>query len=121
MRNAMTELNNLTVEQLRQAVSIKERIESLQAELIAIIADGTYGPAKAEVPQSPRRRMRAAGRARIAAAARTRWAKVKGHSGRNKQAAAPKRRTMSPAARAKIAAAARARWAKAKAAVKNAL
>jgi hypothetical protein len=44
----MTELKHLTVEQLRQAVSIKERIESLEAELSAIIADGTSGPVKSK-------------------------------------------------------------------------
>jgi len=51
--------------------------------------------------------MSAAGRARIAAAQRARWAKVKGM---------PKKRTMSASARRKIAAAQRARWAKVKAA-----
>jgi hypothetical protein len=66
--------------------------------------------------------MSPAGRARIAAAARAKWAKVRGQKRQNKEAAAAaKRRKMSPAAKAKIAAAARARWAKAKAAGRNAL
>jgi len=123
MRNAMTELKNLTVEQLRQAVSIKERIVSLEAELSAIMVDGTSGPVKSQVASSSTgRRMSAAGRARIAAAARARWAKVRGQKAPRQEAdSTPKRRKMSRAAKAKMAAAARARWAKAKAAGRNAL
>ena len=64
--------------------------------------------------RKPTRNISAAGRARIAAAQRARWAKV--HTA---QASKPKR-TMSPAARQKIAAAQRARWAKQKAEQKNA-
>jgi len=58
----------------------------------------------------PKRRMSAAGRARIAAAQRARWAKTKGFAvvGQAKKG----RRVMSAAARRKIAAAQRARWAK---------
>jgi hypothetical protein len=61
--------------------------------------------------------MSAAARAKISAAAKARWAKVKG----DKPAVpAPKakRRKMSAAARAKISAAAKARWARVKAAQK---
>jgi hypothetical protein len=59
----------------------------------------------------------AAGRARIAAAARARWAKVKGQRKVVPIGQAGKigKRTMSPAARRKIAASQRARWAKLKA------
>src|SRR5438876_12328112 len=65
----------------------------------------------------PNRRISAAGRARIAAAARARWAKVKGQQKVVPIAQAGKtgKRTMSAAARRKIAAAQRARWAKVKA------
>jgi len=63
--------------------------------------------------------MSAAGRARIAAAQRARWAKVKKNNKVN-VVAMPKKRTMSAAARRKIAAAQRARWAKVKAAKKTA-
>ncbi len=56
----------------------------------------------------PRRKISAKGRARIAAAQKARWAKVKGI------AEVPEKRTMSAAARRKIAAAQRARWAKVK-------
>ena len=67
-----------------------------------------------------RRTISAAGRARIAAAQRARWARARG-SGAQKQnvVAMPKKKTMSAAARRKIAAAQRARWAKVKAAQKK--
>jgi hypothetical protein len=61
-----------------------------------------------------RRKMSAAGRARIVEAQRLRWAKLKGNSGPAKSVA-PKKRTMSAAARKRIGAAQRARWAKVKA------
>jgi hypothetical protein len=62
----------------------------------------------------------AAGRARIAAAQRARWAKVKAKSNKGNVVTMSKKRTMSAAARRKIAAAQRARWAKVKAAKKTA-
>jgi hypothetical protein len=57
----------------------------------------------------------AAGRARIAAAQRARWAKAKGTAGKANVVTMPKKRVMSAAARKRIAAAQRARWAKLKA------
>ena len=61
-----------------------------------------------------RRKISAAGRARIAEAQRQRWAKQKGLQTKS-VATAPKKRTMSATARKKIAAAQRVRWAKFKA------
>lgn len=63
----------------------------------------------------------AAARARIGAAQRARWAKVRAGSGQtHKVVTVPKKRTMSAAARKRIAAAQRARWAKVRAAKKAA-
>ena len=71
-----TSLANLSAQQLRRAAAIKDQIESLEKELQRI-----FGAAEtAEKPQAPRkkrRRMSAAGRARISAAAKARWAKIK--------------------------------------------
>ena len=58
--------------------------------------------------------MSAAGRARIVAAQKARWAKVKGKKSPPKTVKKAKRK-MSAAARAKISAVAKKRWAKAKA------
>ena len=110
----MTSLQNLTVAQLRQVISIKEKIEALEAELAAV----TGGEVAAPAGPRARRGMSAVGRARIAAAQRARWAKVK--AGKD-EPAPKKKRKMSAAGRARIAAAAKARWAKARAAGKNKL
>ena len=66
--------------------------------------------------QPRHRKMSAAARARIAAAQRARWAKVKGQ--RKVVSIAPKRRRISPAGLARIRAATKARWAKWRAAQK---
>jgi hypothetical protein len=107
-------LNNLSPQQLRQAANVKEKIDSLQRELARLI--GATLPSSNHVAASGRT-MSAAARARIAAAARKRWAKIKG----GKSAGATPKRKMSAAARARLAAIARARWKKAKAAGKSAL
>jgi hypothetical protein len=61
------------------------------------------------------RRLSAAARARIAAAQRARWAKVRASKSQSAKGAATPKRTMSAAARKRIAVAQRARWAKVKA------
>jgi hypothetical protein len=65
--------------------------------------------------QPRHRKMSAAARARIAAAQRARWAKVRGQK---VVSIAPKRRRISPAGLARIRAATKARWAKWRAAQK---
>ena len=84
------------------------------------LAKGATAPAKSPGP-AKKRTMSAEGRARIAAAQKKRWAKVKKAKSATatKTAPAKKRRTMSPEARAKIAAAARKRWAEVKKAAKK--
>jgi hypothetical protein len=64
---------------------------------------------------TPRGGMSAAGRARIAAAQRARWAKVKAKGETANSVTMPRKRTMSASARRRIAAAQRARWAKVRA------
>ena len=67
------------------------------------------------------RRLSASARARIAAAQRARWAKVRASAGvQAKVVPIRGKRTLSAAARRKIAAAQRARWAKVKAGKKTA-
>lgn len=99
-------LTDLSVDQLKKAASIKEQIAKLEQELESVLGGKAGFKAKSGG-------MSAAARAKISAAAKARWAKVKS----NQKPAKPSgKRTMSPAAKAKIAAAARARWAKIKAA-----
>jgi hypothetical protein len=114
---------NLTPSQLKHAADIKEQIAALENELHSIVRGGGVSRGSANGSPAPfrtrRNRMSAAGRARIIAAQKARWAKFK----KVKPAPAAKgtRRTLSASAKAKIAAAARARWAKAKAAGRKSL
>jgi hypothetical protein len=88
----------------------------MQAVSAALKAFGAAYGKEAERPT-----ISAAGRARIAAAQKARWAKMKGKgSTKSNIVTLPKKRTMSAAARKKIAASQRARWAKVKAAKKTA-
>lgn len=110
-------LINLTSAQLRQAADLKERIASLNDELTAILG-GSATPAPATAP-AKKGGMSAAGRARIAAAAKLRWAKINAAKAKPtavvKAVAQPvvaKKRSMSAAAKAKVAAAQKLRWAK---------
>ena len=114
---------NLTSKQLRQAADLKEKIDGLESELATILGgNGSGMPSPFKTAKTAKRGMSAAGRARIAAAQKARWAKVKSAKTGSK-AAKPtkKKRKMSAAAKAAISKAAKARWAKAKAAGKNTL
>src|SRR5579862_3970260 len=113
----MNSITNLSIKQLLHAASIKGKIQSLEKELLKLL--GSNGSTPKHAPKK-RRKMSAAGRARIAAAQKARWAKTKGR----KLAAKPvkkARRKMSAAAKAKISAAAKSRWKKVKAAGKKSL
>jgi hypothetical protein len=110
----MSTISNLSSSQLRKAAKLKEKILKLYSELDRLLGIST----KPNATPKKRRKMSAAGRARIAAAQKARWAKVKGRAANPLHK--PKRK-LSAAARAKIAAAAKARWAAAKAAGKTRL
>jgi len=74
----MSSINQLTASQLRTAANLKEKIASLEKELAAIL--GAPAPAAKMPSAKPAKRkgkMSAAGRARIAAAQKARWAKIK--------------------------------------------
>jgi hypothetical protein len=74
-------MNNLSARELRRAADLKDRIESLQSELNKIlgyfVGNGRTPVATPVSKKTGRRKMSAAGRAKIATAARARWAKVK--------------------------------------------
>jgi len=106
------QLSSLTATQLRRAADLKEKIDALNKKLASILG----APASVSAKAPKKRKMSRAGRAKIAAAQKTRWAKIKAV-----KPAKVKKRKMSAAAKAKISAAAKARWAKAKAAGKRSL
>lgn len=109
------QLSTLTTTQLRHAADLKEKIDALNKELASILG----APAQ-EAAKAPKKGgMSAAGRARVAAAQKARWAKIKGAKPAVK--APIKKRTMSAAVKARLSALAKARWAKIKAAGKKSL
>jgi hypothetical protein len=72
----MSSIINLSAQQLRRAAAIKEQIQSLENEFHRILGSSTKPVAV--VAPTKRRKMSAAGRAKISAAAKARWAKIKG-------------------------------------------
>jgi hypothetical protein len=109
----MTNLGGVVQLLKKEHDRLTKQMKAISAALSAFGA--TYGKSK-----GTQGGMSAAGRARIAAAQRARWAKVKAKNTKGNVVTIPRKRTMSPAARKKIAAAQRARWAKVKAAKKTA-
>ena len=95
---------SLVVKQLHQERNrLSSQMEALNRAISALDGVSSNGARRG-------RGMSAAGRARIAAAQKARWARIKGR----KSASAPgaNKRTMSAAARRRIAIAQKARWAK---------
>ena len=118
----MSIINQLTAQQLRWAADLKDKIAALQKQLGQLTGAGGASAARAsvEAAKPARRKISAAGIAKIRAAQKARWAKIKGTTVEPvlAQRAAPKKRTLSTVTRAKMAAAAEARWAKIKGAKK---
>ena len=95
---------SLVVKQLQQERNrLSSQMEALNAAISALGGLSSNGVRRT-------RGISAAGRARIAAAQKTRWARIKGR--KSASAAGANKRTMSPAARRRIAVAQKARWAK---------
>ena len=109
-----TSLNHLSVSELRKAANLKERIEALEKELSRLIGSAVSAAPATDGAPRKKRGMSAAGRARIIAAQKARWAKV--HAAKGAKPAKKKKRGMSAAGRARIIAAQKARWAKVRAA-----
>jgi flagellar biosynthesis/type III secretory pathway protein FliH len=120
-----------TIDQLKRGIVIAEQIQRLEAEMSSIFKGQTpprlVSRASASPKQTKKRGISAAGRERIAAAQRARWAKIKrkGKAKGNaaakgkakakapKSAAKPQKKKggLTPAGRARLAALMKARWA----------
>ncbi len=118
----MSPINQLTAQQLRKAADLKDKIATLQKQLGQILGASGEGetPSPLKVTRLVRKKISAAGIAKIRAAQKARWAKIKSAKVEKAlvQKPATKKRTVSAAARVKMVAAAKARWAKVKAAKK---
>jgi len=68
-----------TLHQLKRIIPFKEQIEKAEANIAEILAElgVSLAPAAAPAPKRKKRKMSAAGKARIAAAQKARWAKVR--------------------------------------------
>jgi hypothetical protein len=66
-------LSIISIRDLKKAIKIKAKLESLQARLNGLLGTAEVAPAGSR----PKRRMSAAGRRRIIAAQKARWAKFK--------------------------------------------
>ncbi|MHB8520379.1 MAG: hypothetical protein ACYDH9_06440 [Limisphaerales bacterium] len=104
-------LLTLSLHDLKRAIGLKEQIETLQSRLMHLL--GSAG-GQAAAPTRKRWTMSAAGRARITAAARARWAKIHAAKGQTGKVQATRKRQVSAVARARLSALAKARWAKIK-------
>ena len=114
-RDKVMDFSRVSPKQLRQAADLQERIQALQGELQQLMGGEVLTPAQSLAPEDPKRRkMSDAGRARIAAGARARWAKIRASKTPSPPPQEPKRR-MSAAAKARLSRIAKARWKTAKA------
>src|SRR6266542_706250 len=102
-------LLDLTINQLKRAVAIKQQIERLNKELRALLG----GPAKSRAAPKKNRAMSASVKKRIAAAQKARWANLRRAkpATRSVKPAAKAKKTVSPAVRAKLSAKLKAYWA----------
>jgi hypothetical protein len=104
---------SISLNTLKEAVQIKEQIAVLEARLEKVLGGAAVAAsAPAAKGKRGRGKLSAAGRAKIAAAQKLRWAKAKGEAAPAKKAR--KKRVLSPEGRAKIVAALKKRWANAK-------
>jgi hypothetical protein len=109
---ATQSLANLSLQDLRRALAIKERMVALEAELSHI-----FGVSSSVTSAGTRR-----GRRRMSVRARVGVTGNAGRTRRNGRPASKKvKRKVSAKARARLSAAAKARWAKAKAAGRKSL
>jgi hypothetical protein len=127
----MNNLSSLSVAQLQRAITIKEQIAALEAQLASLFGAAPVAAPKASAavlpatPQAKKKKvMSPAARAKIAAAQKARWVARKGvQTPKSVQTSAAKSATtskpkpkMSAAGRANIIAAQKLRWAKVRAA-----
>jgi hypothetical protein len=98
---------NATPAQFRKAADIQERIQSLQEELGQILVGNVSTPAQATEAPTKKWKFSAVSRAKMRAAQKSRWAKIKGTMAATSAKPAEKaKRKMSAAGRAAISAAA---------------
>jgi hypothetical protein len=99
---------DISLDSLEEALSIRRQMETLEKRLDALLGRTIYSDSTTE---KGHRHMSAATRAKIAAAARLRWAKRKGGQGDGAHTSLPKKGGLTPAGRRKLSQLMKARWA----------
>jgi hypothetical protein len=109
---------DISVKQLEEATSIRRQIDNLQQRLSSILRGTTPRTAVAPAARTTRpaqtgRYFSPATRAKLAAAARARWARLRGGATTTTAAATPARKKgqLTPAGRRKLSQLMKARWA----------
>jgi hypothetical protein len=113
---------DLSLKQLEEAVAVRRQIDQLRSRLNSLLGGASApsssgGAASPSAPRAPRKRrggLSAAGRERIAAAARARWARAKAAAGQastGKKSGGKKKGGISAAGRRKLSQMMKARWA----------
>ena len=100
---------DLTINQLKRAVAIKQQIERLNKELRVVLG----APAKSRAAPKKNRAMSASIKKKIAATQKVRWANLRRRKSatRSVKPAGKAKKTVSPAVRAKLSAKLKAYWA----------
>ena len=101
---------DISVKDLQEAISIRQQIDNLQRRLSSLLRGAPQRPAPTAptAATAPRRYFSPTTRAKLAAAARARWARRRGTGG---AAPAKKKGQLTPAGRRKLSQLMKARWA----------
>ena len=104
---------DLSLKNLEQAVSLRRQIASLETRFASLIGGGTSRASRASRGRSRpgQRRVSAATRAKLAAAAKARWARQKGKKGAARTGGSKKKGGLTPAGRRRLSQLMKARWA----------
>src|SRR5438552_16574025 len=95
---------DISVEELQEAISIRRQIDTLEKRLSSILRGQRSASSP---PRTGRRHMSAATRAKLAAAATARWARLKAGT----KTTPPKKGGITPAGRKRLSQLMKARWA----------
>jgi len=103
---------DLSTRNLEQALSIRRQIDALERRLRGLVGSTGGGVSTAAPRRGGKRRMSAASRAKIAEAARARWARFRaGRGGGAKAKKGGKRKGITAAGRRRLSQLMKARWA----------
>lgn len=100
---------DISVKDLQEAISIRQQIDNLQRRLSSLLRGAPQRPTAPAAPTAPGRFFSPATRAKLAAAARARWARTRGTAA--PAAPAKKKGLLTPAGRRKLSQLMKARWA----------